>query len=312
MEISVVIPIYNVEKYIEKALLSVVLQKYVNDIVVVDDNSTDNSLKIVKKIQTQYNIINLVNHNSMSNLGAGGCRNIGIKASKNDWIAFLDADDYYYKNRFSFAVNIISNNIDADGVYEAVENVFENENAKKTFIKSIPNKENFLYTMEEKIPPKMLFKTLMDGNKGFFHLNGVLIKKKSFEKIGYFNPELELSQDTDALFKIAMTDNLYPGLIQKPVAARLVHDNNRMFSDNNKLNFFRTLKYYSFKEYALKSKLDKSKLRIIEEKIIKLCALDILKWNIYKFYRIKFTILKFLYPVVINNYIKKNSEKYIS
>ena len=82
MEISVIIPIYNVEKYIEKALLSVVSQKYVNDIVVVNDNSTDNSLKIVKKIQTQYNIINLVNHNSICNLGAGECRNIGIKASK--------------------------------------------------------------------------------------------------------------------------------------------------------------------------------------------------------------------------------------
>ena len=311
IKVSVVIPVFNSEPYIKKAFHSVKNQQWVDEVIFVNDFSHDNSVTILKEILTNnYEYVKVINNNK--NYGAGESRNIGIKAAKNDWIAFLDADDYYYNNRFSNAVKIIAKYKDADGVYEAVENIFENNNAKKTFIDSRPDKNNFLYTMEEKIPPEKLFKILMEGNKGFFHLNGVLIKKIAFEKIGYFNKDLELSQDTDALFKIAMTENLYPGLIEKPVAARLVHDNNRMFLDNNKLNFYRAKKYYSFRNHALKNKLEKSVLKIIEEKNIKLCALDILDWNIYKFYRIKYFILKLIYPIILTSYIKKNSKKYIS
>jgi hypothetical protein len=165
--------------------------------------------------------------------------------------------------------------------------------------------------MEESVKPEDLFKVLMMGNRGFFHLNGVLIKKRAFEKVGYFDKGLELSQDTDALFKISMTEKLYPGSINTPVAARLVHCNNRMFSDPTKLSFFRVKKFFGFISFAKKNNLDHSIKKIIEEKNIKLCASEILNWNIYKFYRIKFFYIKLFYPKIMKKFFFKNNEIYL-
>jgi len=244
-------------------------------------------------------------------VGAGESRNIGIFNASNEWISFLDVDDYYYDNRFIKAVNILKNTPDAEGIYEAVENVFENHNAQKIYTDSRPNKDNYLYTLEEIVPPHELFKVLMAGNKGFFHLNGVLIKKMAFEKVGYFDKDLELSQDTDVLFKIAMISKLYPGSIDKPVAARLVHDGNRMFSNEDKLNFFRVKSYFNFSSFAQHKNLDKSVLKIIEEKNIKLCASKILGWNIYRFYRVKYFYLKSFYPWIMKKFFIINNKKYM-
>lgn len=311
MQISVIIPVYNAERHIRKAVLSVVNQKFVEEVVMVNDNSSDHSVEIINELIKEFPKIKLIEHDAPTNIGAGKSRNLGIKSATFDWFAFLDVDDYYYDNRFIKTVEVINEHHDADGVYEAVENVFENENAKHKYIASRPDKKNFLYTMEEVIAPEDLFKVLMAGDRGFFHLNGVLIKKESFEKIGYFKEDLELSQDTDALFKIAMTDKLYPGSIDKPVAARLVHDTNRMFANSEKLNFFRAKKYFDFIEFAKAKQMNASVRQIIEEKNIKLCAADILGWNIYRLYRVKYFILKLIYPAVIKKYLKKQGAKYL-
>lgn len=311
MKISVIIPVFNAERFIDKALSSVLSQEYVDQVVLVDDHSTDGTCEILKGLQKTDSRILIVSHDFDHNVGAAECRNIGIKSATNEWLAFLDVDDYYYPNRFEQAVKVIQENPDADGVYEAVENIFENEHAKEVYLTSRPDKSNYLYTIETIVKPEELFRVLMAGDQGFFHLNGVLIRKQSFEKIGYFNKELELSQDTDALFKIAMTDRLYPGSISNPVAARLVHDANRMFANDDKLNFFRTKKYFDFIAFANDRNLSSSVKSIIEEKNIKLCASDLLGWNIYKFYRIKHFILKLTHRVIISRYLKREGKKYL-
>lgn len=94
-KVSVVITAYNVEKYIEKAINSVLNQTYKDiELVVVEDCSTDNTLKIIKDLQksdTTFSI-NLVQH--LKNVGAGLSRRDGIKASTGDFIMLLDADDW--------------------------------------------------------------------------------------------------------------------------------------------------------------------------------------------------------------------------
>ena len=92
MKISVVIPIYNVEKYLRQALSSVVNQTYRDlDIVCVDDGSTDNSLSIIKEFAAQDNRIQVI---TQKNQGTYITRQVGANAAQGDYILFLDPDDW--------------------------------------------------------------------------------------------------------------------------------------------------------------------------------------------------------------------------
>ena len=92
MKISVVIPIYNVEKYLRQALSSVVNQTYRDlDIVCVDDGSTDNGLFIIKEYAAQDNRIQVV---TQENQGTYIARQVGVNAAQGDYIMFIDPDDW--------------------------------------------------------------------------------------------------------------------------------------------------------------------------------------------------------------------------
>lgn len=96
--ISVIIPMYNAEKYIGKLLKCLKEQTYNNlEIIIVNDGSTDNSLEIVEKFQKEDKRINIVN---IKNNGVGNARNVGIKMANGSYITFLDADDYIEPNMY--------------------------------------------------------------------------------------------------------------------------------------------------------------------------------------------------------------------
>lgn len=90
--ISVIIPVYNVEKFIERCLKSILKQDYQNiEIIAVDDGSTDNSGKVCDMIASEDNRVKVLH---ISNGGAGQARNIGIEQANGDFIMFMDSDDY--------------------------------------------------------------------------------------------------------------------------------------------------------------------------------------------------------------------------
>lgn len=98
MKISIVIPVYNVEKYIEKCLLSCLNQDISFDmyeIIVVNDGSPDNSLKIAERIAIESNNIRIISQN---NQGLSAARNTGLQHAKGEYIWFVDSDDYIEKN----------------------------------------------------------------------------------------------------------------------------------------------------------------------------------------------------------------------
>jgi glycosyltransferase involved in cell wall biosynthesis len=93
--ISVIIPVYNGEKYLSESIESVLKQYYSPlEVVVVDDGSTDESGNIARK----YDSVRIV---SQANQGIGGARNTGVKNSSGKFIAFLDADDYWPPEKLS-------------------------------------------------------------------------------------------------------------------------------------------------------------------------------------------------------------------
>ena len=92
-KVSVIVPFYNVEGYIEKCLDTLVNQTLEDiEIIIVNDGSTDNSKEIIEKYKKQYNdkIIYLEKQNG----GLSDARNYGIPYAKGEYIAFLDSDDY--------------------------------------------------------------------------------------------------------------------------------------------------------------------------------------------------------------------------
>ncbi len=92
MKISIIVPIYNVEKYLERCILSIIKQTYQNiEIILVNDGSTDSSIEICKKYSKLDPRILLIDK---ENGGLSDARNVGLQVAKGDYVLFVDSDDY--------------------------------------------------------------------------------------------------------------------------------------------------------------------------------------------------------------------------
>ena len=97
-KISVIIPVYNVEKYLDKCIMSVINQSYKNlEIIIVDDGSTDNSRVLCDKYAKIDNRIKVFHK---KNGGLSDARNFGLKHATGEFIAFLDSDDWVDKDLY--------------------------------------------------------------------------------------------------------------------------------------------------------------------------------------------------------------------
>ena len=100
-KISVIVPLYNTEKYIEEAILSLLNQTTkIDQIIVVDDGSTDNGAEIVKK----YPQVELI---QKENEGLKKTLNCGLSHAMGDFIGFLDADDRWKTNKLKTVITLI-------------------------------------------------------------------------------------------------------------------------------------------------------------------------------------------------------------
>ncbi len=102
--ISIIIPCYNVEKYVEDTLNSILNQTYKNyEIIFVDDVSSDNTYKIIKNYEKKYKFVRALQN--PVNSGAGAARNLGLKEAKYDIISFIDSDDTIEDNFYEVMIN---------------------------------------------------------------------------------------------------------------------------------------------------------------------------------------------------------------
>lgn len=105
MKLSIIVPIYNVEKYIAKCLDSIVNQTFLDfEVVLVNDGSTDSSLKIAEEYRNKYP--NLIKIYSKVNGGLSDARNYGIEYANGEFLAFIDSDDYLDTTMFEKMFNV--------------------------------------------------------------------------------------------------------------------------------------------------------------------------------------------------------------
>lgn len=147
MKLSIIIPAYNTEEYIGQCIESVLnIKEIENEIIIINDGSTDKTFEIVKKYESKNSNIKLINQN---NQGASAARNRGIKESTGDYIYFLDSDDWIETGSFEKIVKGIENDYNNN---EEIDVLVGKEKGFSEFTK--------IETLDERIPKELVGKVI--------------------------------------------------------------------------------------------------------------------------------------------------------
>lgn len=162
-KISVIVPVYNTEKYIERCLRSIIKQTYQNiEIIIVDDGSIDRTVEFCMHYQQiDSRIVVLTKKNG----GAGSARNLGLKNASGDYISFIDSDDYVEEQMLEVLVRVLEDNnadISFCGVYTNPSEKIDSDEVicydKKTALNNLLNETILSYPVN-----KIYRKELWDG-----------------------------------------------------------------------------------------------------------------------------------------------------
>lgn len=201
--VTIIMPVYNGEKYIKESLESILEQTYQNwELIIVNDASTDSSAKIALQYVKKDKRIKLTSHKK--NRYRAAALNTGIRMAKGEYISFLDADDLYFEDKTEKQVDFLEKNPAIDMVYGDSE-IFD-EDGKKSLNKSIDFKKDprelLLDVSDKQIVPStsawsiLRYKNEAKGIPGC----SVMIRKKIFENIS-FDENLKTAQDYDFWFQ---------------------------------------------------------------------------------------------------------------
>lgn len=199
--ISVIIPIYNVEKYLSRCLESVITQDYKNiEIILINDGATDRSLDIAIQYQNKDKRIKVF---SQTNQGLSAARNTGLEKAKGDYITFIDSDDYVSQDYVSYMFNLLKkNHFRSPLAIASLMNVFEKSG------KQVNTGNNQEYTWSgKKCIEKMCYHNLVDtcayaklGTKELYK-DFYFPVGKVFEDIGSTYQLFEKSKTVECGFK---------------------------------------------------------------------------------------------------------------
>lgn len=163
--LSIIIPVYNTEKYVEKCLDSIITTKMNNyEIIIVNDGSTDNSLKICEEYKAKFNKKNIIIINS-KNKGVSNARNIGINIARGKYIMFIDSDDILDKKWEKILYD--ANNYKEDIIYYTTQ-VSSSISKKELMNYIVGYNEKNIYLSG---PISKLFKTDTIKDKIYFNRN---------------------------------------------------------------------------------------------------------------------------------------------
>lgn len=271
MNVSVIIPVYNAEKYIRKAIESCLGLPEVKEIVVIDDGYKDGAKDIVKILAEKHHIIRLFEHANNENRGAGPSRNLGIEKATQEYLAFLDADDFFLPNRFKKDAEVFNDYPDADGCYNAIGCYFYSDKAKASFSKHFKSEITSVNRLANPTPDN-LFKGLIGliPDFGYFSIDGLTVKRSFLLKNNIEFPLLAVHQDTVFVFKVAHYGKLFPSELISPVTLRGVHEENRITENyqwEKKKQYNQFLMWNVLYDWAKKEKIEKQELNMFKQQV---------------------------------------------
>lgn len=181
--VSIIIPVYNGENYLEQAILSAMNQTYKHiEIVIVNDGSIDGTKKIIECYRNRENIVVI----NKKNGGISSALNAGIQSSKGTYICWLSHDDLYCSNRIEYQLHKLKS-LNEDTII--VNNYVSINPAGKEMI-TVQRIIQGYYTSEDAFEKYLLEKTDINGC-------AIMIKKSLFEKYGFFDENYKYLQDKE-------------------------------------------------------------------------------------------------------------------
>lgn len=233
--VSIIIPMYNAEKYIKEAIDSVLKQTYKDfEIIVIDDGSTDNTKSKLLDYGSQIKYI------YQENAGPAVARNRGIKEAKGEYIAFLDADDIWMPEKLERQIRKLKNNSEF-GVIHTDRLRLEPDGSVK------PN--------EKIVPEGFIFEELLRNN--FIICSSVLVKKECFNEVGLFDEDRKnRAEDYDMWLRISRKYAI--SFIAEPLIKYRVNMNGynrsniKAMYDSVKRVFLKSIEFYEGDKRQLK------------------------------------------------------------
>lgn len=209
-KVSVIIPVFNGEKFIQRCISSVIRQTYKNlEIIVIDDGSSDNTKNVV------VDNFPSVSYLYQRNCGPAAARNLGINKSTGDYIAFIDADDVWLPEKISMQIEALRKNPKIKVVHTNIE-IMNDGKVDKTFY-PIDRQEN------------KMFESLLLWT-GSVVCSSILFSRECIEKVGNFDSELWTAEDVHLFLRMAYYYDFY--FINQPLVIKYHHDSNLTNTSN--------------------------------------------------------------------------------
>ncbi|PMQ00877.1 MAG: glycosyl transferase [Dictyoglomus sp. NZ13-RE01] len=212
-KISIIIPTFNREKLLPRAIESVRRQTYKDwELLIVDDRSNDNTESLVKKYISLDDRIRYLKNERKK--GPAGARNFGILNSKGEYIAFLDSDDEWSEVHLEECIDVLKN-YDVNVCFALWIIVKGNGDFRKVFDPDIPEErarlERIISIFNPKVEGKYIFfgdnfyeESFLKGGSYCTHINTLVIKRDVIEKIGLFNEDLSVCEDSDFVYRVIL------------------------------------------------------------------------------------------------------------
>lgn len=241
---SVIIPVYNKEKYVQAAVKSVLNQTFTDfELIIVNDCSTDNSRKEVSKIISEQ--IKIIEH--LENKGLSASRNTGIKNATGNFITFLDADDEWKPDFLATIKSLISTFPEAQLFATNYEELYADG------IKVIHNQKL------SKLGNDFLVDDFFELNLGkpIYFPGSLCVKKTVFDEIGYFDEKITYSEDID--FNIRTNLKFKLAYSTKALVTYTMFSENQITNSSVKNKVFPDLNQYEIyteNKFSLKKYLD--------------------------------------------------------
>ena len=221
-DISVIVPVYNGERFIEEALTSVLDQTYRDfEVIVVNDGSTDRTGKILEVYERKGLIRCFVRDNG----GSAGARNTGLNAARGRYIAFLDADDEWCPEKLERQRLFFSRHPSIKAVHTELEIVKNGRLLPNAFNRQGLIREGWLFEHILLLKSWVFLSTLM--------------VERALQSVGYFNESLRTAEDTNLILRLSKRYRF--GFMDDILLRRRVHDANLSHSGTGNYGTFKNL-----------------------------------------------------------------------
>jgi glycosyltransferase involved in cell wall biosynthesis len=247
LKVSILIPVYNSEKFITETILSAINQTYPNtEVVIVDDGSTDNSFQLAKQFESGK-----IKVYQQSNKGASSARNLAFKNSTGELIQYLDADDFLHPDKIKFQVDKYIKSTDSNAVMSCIWGRFEKKIDNIKWEKQAIDKD-YIHPIN----------WLIDswGGKGMAAVHSWLVPRHIIKKAGLWDESLSLNDDGEFFCRVLLNSSIIKHVPESKVYYRSNISLSLSQSRSSKAIHSELKSYKSYRINSLKQ-ADTTKLR---------------------------------------------------